>query len=58
MRATGGVLTPVGLAAAPLDEEIEDMWVTHRVVLDSETLYSILSGGAFNFWVGTGTETD
>jgi hypothetical protein len=57
MAATGGVLTPVGLAARPLDEEIADMWVPHRVVADSETLYSILAGGAFRFWTGTGTGT-
>ena len=51
MRATGGVLTPVGIAAHPLDEEIEELcWVPHLVVSDSEGLYSILVGGAFGFW--------
>ncbi|KAK0620115.1 hypothetical protein B0T14DRAFT_520617 [Immersiella caudata] len=51
MNASGAVLTPVALAAKPLNSDVADMhWPPHRIV-DAGTLHEILSGGPYQLWV-------
>ena len=51
-------MTPVALAAKPLEEKIAEMsWVPHRVV-DAKTLHQILSDGAFKLWVNAERKVD
>ncbi|KAK5654745.1 hypothetical protein OQA88_7070 [Cercophora sp. LCS_1] len=50
MEISGAVLTPIALAAKPLQDEIASKWVGHRVV-DAENLHEILVAGSYDLWV-------
>ncbi|KAM7184956.1 hypothetical protein V8F20_011993 [Naviculisporaceae sp. PSN 640] len=51
MEESGAVLTPVGLAARPLSEDVADLSWPHHQIVDADTLHGILSGGAYQLWV-------